>query len=344
MAAIGKILLSIIVVISAFNFTFAQESEREKGIKLYQEGKNKEAIAALEKASKQSKTDADVWNTLGLAYLKEDSLKKAIKAFEKAVGLDQQKAVFHTNLAYAYLQNSKFDKAQSESSKAIKIDPKSALAYYVRGAANVYEGDDDEAIRDADQAMAVNPDYTLAYTLKSDALLYKFGRRVSGGAKPIEEVDLLQQAKDVLESCLKNCRNNPQIKLQEERLETLTVFHKYFSVNRDAVLNAVAENPTTATVDPLPVDPSITPMKVTLRPQPRYTDKARGDNISGTITIAAYFAESGRITHALILKGLGGGLNENALKAAYDIRFEPPTKDGKPFSQIKIVKYTFTIY
>lgn len=343
MKAIGKISLLFAVVFSAFNPVSAQ-SERDKGVKLYQEGKNKEAIKVLENAGKQVKTDAETWNALGMAYVKEDALKKAFKAFEKAISLNPQNATYHTNLAYAYLLNSKSNKAQEESGKAIGIDPKLALAYYIRGAANVFEGDNDDAIRDADKAIEINPDYSLAYVLKSDALLYKFGNRVGRGSKPIDEIDLLQQSKDVLEACLKNCRNNLQIELQKERLDTLTVFHKYFSKNRDAVLNAVsADNPTAPEVQ-TPIDPSITPMNILTRPQPRYTDKARQEGIQGTITLAVFFADSGRITHTLILKGLGGGLNEAALSAAYSIRFEPAKKDGKPFSQIKIVTYTFAIY
>jgi len=343
MKTLYKTALSLILLTLTSNLAFAQ-TEREKGIRLYQEGRNKEAVAVLEKASRQAKPDAETWNALGLAYIKEDALKKAIKAFEKAVSLNQQNATFHTNLAYAYLQTGKLDKAQSECTKAIAINPKVTLAYYVRGAANLLEGDNDEALRDADKAIEVNPDYSVAYSLKADALLYQFSNRVGGGAKPIDKIDLLQQAKDVLESCLKNCRNNSQIEFQKEKLDTLTVFHDYFSKNRDALLSAVAENPTAATIDQTPPDPSVTLMKVLTKPQPRYTDKARQDGVQGTITLAILFSETGRITHALILKGLGGGLNEAALGAAYGIKFEPAKKDGKPFSQIKIVTYSFAIY
>jgi tetratricopeptide (TPR) repeat protein len=343
MKTLYKITLTLAFVVLNSNFAYAQ-TEREKGTRLYNEGKNKEAVAVLEKATKQSKTDAEAWNALGLAYFKEESFKKAIKAFEKAVSLNQQNATYHTNLAYAYLQSGKSDKAQSESNKAIEINPKMSLAYYIRGAANVYEGDNEEALLDADKAIAINPDYSLAYVLKSDALLYKFGSRVGSGVKPIDAIDLLQQAKDVLETCLKTCRNNSQIELQTKRLDALTVFHKYFSKNRDAVMNAAAEGKLIKPTVQTPLDSSITPMKILTKPHPAYTDKARGENISGTITMAVFFAESGRVTHALILKGLGGGLNEAALRAAYGITFEPAKKDGKPFSQIKMIQYSFSIF
>ena len=335
-----SIFFAFILLIS--NLAFAQ-TEREKGIKLYQEGRTKEAVAVLEKASKEAKNDAETWNALALAYLKDNEAKKAVKAFEKAVALSPQNAAFHANLAYAYWQNNKPNKAQEESGKAIAIDPKNTLAYYVRGAANVYEGDNDEAISDADSAIKTNPDYSPAYILKSDAMLYKFGRSVGSGSKPIDEVETLRQAKEVLETCLKNCRNNTQVELQQERLKTLGVFYNYFNKNRDFVLSPETTALTLSTAPTLP-DPTVTPVKILSKPPPHYTDSARQNNIVGTITMAVYFAETGRVTYTLILKGLGGGLNENARRAALGIKFEPATKDGKPIAVIKMVTYSFSIY
>jgi TonB family protein len=342
MKTLYKITLTLVFVLINSNFAHSQ-TEREKGIKLYNEGKNKEAVAVLEKATKQLKTDAEAWNALGLAYTKQSDEKKAIKAFEKAVSFNPQSSVYYTNLAYAYFLNNKLNKAQTASTKAIGIDPKNANAFYLRGAANVWEGDNESAITDADRAIAVDSDYSLAYNLKSDALLAKFGRRVSGGSKPIDEVNLLQQAKEVLETCLKNCQNNPNVKIQEERLDTLTVFHKYFSKNRDAELNAVSPGMTVPVAAALP-DPSVTPLKILSKPPPSYTDKARQDNVVGEVRLVVLFSETGRVTHTLVLKGLGGGLTANAVKAARSIKFEPAMKDGKPFSQVKIVFYTFSIY
>ncbi len=44
------------------------------------------------------------------------------------------------------------------------------------------------------------------------------------------------------------------------------------------------------------------------------------------------------------VKGLGYGLDEQAINAARKITFEPPTHDGKPVSVVKKVAFTFTIY
>lgn len=339
--SLDKICFALGLTLIFAGFALAQ-SERETGLKLYAEGRNKEAVAALEKASRQAKNDAEVWNALGLAYTKDENVKKAIKSFEKAVEISPQSAVYQTNLAYAYLLNNKFDKTQSAATKAIELDPKNATAYYLRGSASIWEGKPDEAIADAEKAIGYNADYALAYVLKSDALLANFGRRVGGGAKPIDEIDLLRQASDVLEFCLKNCRNNAQTEIQQKRLEPLKIFYNYFSKNRDAVINQtpvgeVSQTPT----PPVAPDPNFTPLKILKKSPASYTNFARENGINGTVRIVVLFSETGRVTHTLIVKSLGGGLDENAANAARSIKFEPARKNGKPISQIKILEYSF---
>ncbi len=344
MKMFSKIFWVVFLIVVTADFALPQ-TDRERGLKLYAEGKIKEAVTALEKASKQANSGGgDVWNALGLAYIKSEEIKKAVKAFAKAVDLNQQNAAFRTNLAYAYLLSNKPNKAQEESTKAIALDPRIALAFYIRGAANVAEGDVGEAVSDADQAIAVDPNYSAAYLLKSDALLQKFGINVGGGAAPIDEVKLLEQAKAVLELCLSSCRNNTQIEVQRKRLETLAIFYDYFSKSRIAAgdLNGSAATPNSAVA--VAVDPSVTPLRILSKPHARYTDRARQTGVVGVIRLAVFFSETGRVTHTLLLKGLSGGLNENAVGAASSIKFEPARKDGKPISQIKIIEYSFNIY
>jgi TonB family protein len=56
------------------------------------------------------------------------------------------------------------------------------------------------------------------------------------------------------------------------------------------------------------------------------------------------FSADGTVRHILIVKPLGFGLNEQAVRAARGIKFEPATKDGKPVSVVKQVEYSFSIY
>ena len=332
-----KSILFLALFLSFAGFAFAQ-SEREKGIELYKNENYKEAVNVLQKASKQkeTKTDAEVWNYLGLAYLKNNDTKKAIKALEKSVNFNASNATYQTNLAYAYLLGNKIDKAQKVSAEAIALNPQNADAYYIRGYAGFLEDKSDEAIIDADKAIGINPDYSLAYILKSDALLSNFGKLFQTPANPKDKLDLLNQSKSVLEMCLKNCRDNANIKIQQERLEAVNAFYEYYNGRKAVDSNVPSVQAVSA--------PTITPLTILSKEPASYTANARNNNVSGTVRLLILFAASGQVTHILVLRDLGYGLTENAVRAARQIKFEPAKQDGKPFSQVKIVEYNFTVY
>lgn len=85
-------------------------------------------------------------------------------------------------------------------------------------------------------------------------------------------------------------------------------------------------------------------MKILSRPQPRYTDQARVNNVQGTVTLRVTFTASGTIGSVSPVSGLPYGLTEQAIAAAKQIRFEPPKRNGQPYAVTKTVSYTFTIY
>jgi tetratricopeptide (TPR) repeat protein len=62
----------------------AASSERDRGIRLYEQGDTTGAIEALRDAVKKNKADADAWHYLGLSLLHKGDKDEARKAFEKA--------------------------------------------------------------------------------------------------------------------------------------------------------------------------------------------------------------------------------------------------------------------
>lgn len=334
MKILYKTALLFVLLFSASNI-FAQQPELQKGIELYLQGKNNEAIATLEKLSKVKNVadQATILNYLGMAYLKKPDLKKARKTLEKAVELSPQDAAFRTNLAFAYLLSNKLNNAQDEAAKAIQIEPKLYPAYYIRGTASFWEGKFDEAISDADKAITINADFSAVYTLKAEIFIAKFGNRIVSGSSAKKEIELLSKAVETLEFCVKNCQKNPDLQSQNEKLESLKVFYNYF--NRES---------TDSTSQTLSPDDTTVPIKILSKPRANYTDRARQANVSGKIIIAVLFAANGKVAQTIIIKPLGYGLNEEALKAAKGIKFEPLIKNGNPVSVVKIVEYSFTIY
>jgi TonB family protein len=80
------------------------------------------------------------------------------------------------------------------------------------------------------------------------------------------------------------------------------------------------------------------------KPQSRYTEAARQNNVQGTITLSIKFLKNGKIGKVKIVNGLPDGLNENTIEAAKLIKFLPATKNGKPITVTKLIQYSFTLY
>jgi TonB family protein len=65
------------------------------------------------------------------------------------------------------------------------------------------------------------------------------------------------------------------------------------------------------------------------RPRPNYTEEARVNKISGTARVRVLVGADGTVKDVRIQVGLPGGLNEEAIRAARQMRFRPATKDGR---------------
>lgn len=87
-----------------------------------------------------------------------------------------------------------------------------------------------------------------------------------------------------------------------------------------------------------------TPLAIESKPQPRYTDSARRDNVQGTVKLRVEFQADGTIGHVEPLSELPNGLTEQAEKAARQIKFRPAAVDGVAVDSSKLVEYTFAIY
>ncbi len=333
MKSLYKITLLFALLVST-NSIFAQQTELQKGIDYYRLGKNNEAVAVLEKLVKtKNKTDEPVvLNFLGLAYIQTKSLKKARQVLEKAVELDPQNAVLRANLSYAYLASNKLNKAQAEAEKSLQIDPQFYMAYYFRGTSYLWEAKFDEALSDAEKSIALNGGFSSGYALKSDTLVALFGNRMASGSNAKNELEYLGKAVEALETCVKVCQNNPDLQTQREKIESLKIFYDFFNREKE---DSLVQNPI--------ADATTSPLKITYKPRLNYNDQARNSFVTGKIVVAVLFASTGKVTQTIVIKPLGYGLDQEAIRAARGIRFSPVLKNGKPVSVVKMVEYSFSI-
>ncbi len=74
----------------------------------------------------------------------------------------------------------------------------------------------------------------------------------------------------------------------------------------------------------------ITAVEIISKPTPAYTDEARKLRLEGEVLLEVVFEASGTVRVVRVLRGLGHGLDENAIRAAQQIHFKPALKAGQP--------------
>lgn len=92
-----------------------------------------------------------------------------------------------------------------------------------------------------------------------------------------------------------------------------------------------------------PVGPTVG-VQILSKPRANYTNEARQQQIQGTVILRVTFLANGTIGGITTVKGLGGGLTEQAIIAARNIKFEPAKRGGVPYSVTKTIEYNFNIY
>jgi TonB family protein len=78
-------------------------------------------------------------------------------------------------------------------------------------------------------------------------------------------------------------------------------------------------------------------------PQPRYTEEARKNKIQGTVIARVLVGADGSVKQVRITRGLPDGLDEQAIQAAYQLRFRPAMKGGQPVSFWQAVSIEFNL-
>jgi TonB family protein len=93
-----------------------------------------------------------------------------------------------------------------------------------------------------------------------------------------------------------------------------------------------------------PTAPGITLPKLVSYTRPLYTDEALQRRIDGIVTVLAAFDVAGNFKPLRVVKGLGFGLDENAIAALTKWRFSPANRYGERISVVTQIDVVFTLY
>jgi TonB family protein len=86
-----------------------------------------------------------------------------------------------------------------------------------------------------------------------------------------------------------------------------------------------------------------TPVEILSKPKPVYTDEARQLRLEGEVLLEVAFSASGEIRVIRVLRGLGHGLDEAAMRAAQQIHFKPAKREGQPVDSMASLHVVFQL-
>jgi TonB family protein len=106
--------------------------------------------------------------------------------------------------------------------------------------------------------------------------------------------------------------------------------------------NDVAAPPT---VHSRPVETAVKtlPAEILFKPVPAYTQEARSLRIQGEVLLEVVLEASGSLRVVRVVRGLGHGLDDNAVKAAEQIHFKPALRDGQPTDSTVVLHIIFQL-
>ena len=91
------------------------------------------------------------------------------------------------------------------------------------------------------------------------------------------------------------------------------------------------------------VAPRIVPAEILSKPTPAYTDEARRMRVEGEVLLEVVLEASGHIRVVRVVRGLGHGLDESAIRAAEQINFKPAMRDGQPADSSAVLHIIFQL-
>jgi TonB family protein len=85
------------------------------------------------------------------------------------------------------------------------------------------------------------------------------------------------------------------------------------------------------------------PAEILSKPTPVYTQEAKVLKIEGEVLLEVVLEASGRLKVVRLVRGLGHGLDDNAVKAAQQIQFKPAVRNGQPADSTVVLHIIFQL-
>jgi TonB family protein len=89
--------------------------------------------------------------------------------------------------------------------------------------------------------------------------------------------------------------------------------------------------------------PVFTNLELLSIPTAQYTPEAKQFKVQGDVILRATFTATGQVVVQNVVRGLGHGLDEEARRAALQIRFRPATRNGQAIDMTTNITIKFQL-
>jgi TonB family protein len=285
----------------------AAERHYKRGQKFYRAGQTEQAIEELYTALSVREIYYEAQILLGRSLIEAKRYREAAATLREIEPPEGGAAELHKLLGKAHYEMNRLREAASNLQYAIGFSKRPDYElHYLLGLVMLRQGDGKGAIDEVTRAVALNPHFAPARKLLSDAYLMKKNYKRSEKA---------------LKRYLASVRDRTEETEIKERIEAMK------SLGRAKPEKSVQK--------------PITRPRIYKIPHPGYTLEALRYKVEGSVRVEVLFGSDGAIQHALVARGLGFGLDEEALKAARGIEFKPGEVGGRPASMWMGVEILF---
>ncbi len=104
---------------------------------------------------------------------------------------------------------------------------------------------------------------------------------------------------------------------------------------------AMQESPENGENEVFKIGKNVKPPHAVYQPDPEYSEKARQARIEGVVLVQAIVTPEGTVARVKMERVIGYGLDQKAIDAVCQWKFDPATKDGKPVAIPITVEISF---
>jgi TonB family protein len=281
----------------------------ERGRKLYRAGQTDQAIEELYTALSVREIYFKAQLLLGRSLIEAKRYREAAATLKEIEVPNRDTVDVQKLLGKAYYEMNKLREASQKLNYAIVLSrrPNYEL-HHTLSLVKLRQGDGRSAISEAKRAVALKPGFAPSQKVLSDAYLM---------------IGNYRQAEKSLALYLMHVRDQAEVAVLKERMVGIKTLAR-------ARPEASVQKP-------------LTRPKVNRIPLTVYTEEARRYRVEGVVRVQALFGKDGVVQQAFVVRGLGFGLDEEALRVARGIKFRPGEVDGRPISMWSGVNIVFTL-